>query len=481
MPVWINSYWFLWSLAAYAVIVLSVVGVVLSENRNPVKSLAWVTVLLLLPIGGVVLYLFFGRSIRGAHMISRRKRRKLHESESQLPEPDIEPSQLDDDERQLMALGRSLCGAHIFGDSRVELFADGEEKFARFKADLRAARQFIHLQYYIFEEDAIGREIAEILMERARAGVKVRVIYDHIGSLHVSRRFWAQMREAGVEVYPFFRVAFPVFASRINWRNHRKVTVIDGLVGYVGGMNVADRYIQGPAHGKVWRDAHMRVTGSGVAPLHFSFAVDWHFMGHGTVDTLHVTRPAAPGAPGLPALMQFVTGGPTAEWNNVAMVLFKAIGMARRRVLIQTPYFLPPESMLKALQTAALARVDVRLMIPRRCDSLMLTHAGRSYIHECLRAGIKVYMFEPGMLHSKVVVVDNEFASVGSANIDFRSFEHNFEGNMVMYSREVNAALRRQFADDLRHCTRVRLQDWRRRPLHHKVMQSVLRLLSPIL
>lgn len=477
----LTSDWFIWGLViAYTVTILSIVGVVLSENRNPVKSLAWVTVLILFPIGGIILYIFFGRSIRGAHMISRRKKRQLLRSEPALQTPEPIPQHYTHESRQQITLARSLTGARFYDNCRVEVFADGASKFARLKDDLRNARQFIHLQYYIFEDDKIGHEIRDILIDRAKAGVKVRVIYDHIGSIHVRGRFFREMQRAGIEVYPFFRVAFPPFATKVNWRNHRKVCVIDGVVGYVGGMNIADRYLDGGKFG-FWRDVHLRLTGPGVASLHFSFAIDWSFMGQPLINTTAVTRPVAPDAPGVPVALQYVSSGPTGEWSNVAMVLLKAIGNAKRRVLIQTPYFLPTESMLRTLQTAALAKVDVRVMIPRHSDSRILTYAGYSYIRQCLRAGIKIYLYEAGMLHSKVVIIDDDFCSIGSANIDFRSFEHNFEGNMMLYSPQLNTIMRHRFAEDISDSTRISINAWRKRPLLQKVAESIVRLLSPIL
>lgn len=475
--------WVYWSLAvAYGVTVLSIVAVVLSENRNPVKSLAWVTVLLTFPVGGLILYIFFGRSIRNTSMISRRKRRKLLQSEPDLLHPDTASRpEMTRECRQHIQLGRTLTGARYYPDNRIELFTDGKSKFDRLKEDLKSAASYINLQYYIISDDHLGNEIADILIDRARAGVKVRVVYDHIGSWRTSEKFFRRMRDAGIQVFPFFRVAFPPFATRINWRNHRKVCVIDGKIGYVGGMNIAQRYIDGGKGFRSWTDAHLRIDGPAVAALHFSFAVDWSFMGQPLIEERPEATPPSPEAPGMKAGMQMITSGPTSQWSNVAMMMLKAIGMAKKRVYIQTPYFLPPDSMLRALQVAALSGVDVRVMMPRHSDSKVLTHASRSFISECLRAGIKILLFDGGMLHSKVMIIDDEFASVGSANIDFRSFEHNFEGNMMIYSTDLNTELRRRFARAQKESTRVKPIDWRRRPLAHKIMESIVRLLSPIL
>lgn len=473
-----NHTWVYWTLlTAYAISVISVVGVVLSENRNPLKSLAWITVLLLLPIGGLVLYIFFGRNIKNKHMISRRNRRKLLHSEAQ-QYANRRVTDGSPEKRQQIDLGRSLTGAVYYPGNDVSAFHYGSEKLEALLADIASATTYIHLQYYIFEDDATGRRLADALIESAARGVRVRVIYDDIGSMRTHRRFFKRLQASGIEVYPFFRVAFPPFATRINWRNHRKICVIDGRVGYIGGMNIADRYIDGGKRFAEWRDTHLRIVGPAVAALEYSFAVDWSFMGQPLIaegiDTTEMDSGTAAG-------MQLLTSGPTSEWSNIALQMLKQIGNAKKRIYIQTPYFLPTESLLRALQAAALSRVDVRVMIPRKSDSLILTYASFSYIQECLRAGIKIYLFGGGMLHSKVMIVDDDMSSVGSANIDFRSFEHNFEATMFVYSRKLNAELRRQFVIDEKQSERVRWSQWRVRPMPQKAFESIVRLLSPVL
>lgn len=487
---WLAIPWVYWSIiAVYAATVLGLAGVIVSENRNPLKSLAWVTVLITFPVGGLLLYIFFGRSIKNTRMISRRKKRALKRLEEASTPPlqpsGAEPVALSRENAQVAMMAMNVNDSRLITDSQVEIFISGRAKMDSLMADIRAARKCIALQYYIFEDDVTGNEIAELLMAKAREGVTVRVIYDDIGSIGVSRKFFRRMADAGVQIHPFFRVVLPPFASRINWRNHRKIVTIDNRVGYIGGMNIADRYVIGGRRGQpAWRDTHLRVTGPAVAALRYSFAVDWNFMGQ----PLDLDAPGcdtqaafAPREAALPASLQLVTSGPTDRWSNVELILLKAIGDARKRVWIQTPYFLPPEGMLRALQSAALARVDVRVMMPARSDSRILTFASRSYISECLRAGVKFYFYEPTMLHAKTVIVDDDFSSVGSANIDFRSFEHNFESMMMIYSPDVNSTLRAIFSSDMRSCRRIRLPLWRRRPLGEKIAESVMRLLSPVL
>ncbi len=476
---YLSHQWIYYTLTAiYFVTVLMIMGVILSENRNPVKSLAWVTVLLLFPIGGIVLYIFFGRNIKNTRMISRRQRRQLKRAESghsidiMRLVGDYEESTL-----HLIRLARSLTGWNFYNNNDITVFTNGTSKFAALERDLSAAKDYINLQYYIFEDDEIGNRIANILENRAAAGVQVRVIYDHVGSLHTRNKFFDRLNAAGVEIYPFFRVAFPPFGTRINWRNHRKICIIDGEIGYIGGMNIADRYIDGGKMFNSWRDSHLRIQGPAVAALQSSFAVDWSFMGK---PLLKQALPCLEQAPGNMSA-QLVTAGPTSQWSNVEFMFHKAIAGAQKRIYIQTPYFLPTEALLTALQTAALAKIDVRIMMPRRSDSNMLRYASFSYIDECLRSGIKIYLYEEGMLHAKNVIIDDEVATVGSTNFDFRSFEHNFEANIFVYSKEFNQRLVDIFLADMRHSTRLIAANWTKRPRAQKIYESVLRLLSPIL
>ncbi len=469
--------WVWWILnILYALTILGIIAVVVSENRNPVKSLAWVTVLLVVPVVGLVLYIVFGRNIQNKRIISRRNRRKLRRLGAG---GGTDPAKIEDAGAVMpqINLAYALCGSHYYEGNDVGIFDNGQEKFDALLADIAAARSYINMQYYIIVNDNIGIRVMEALMERARAGVKVRLIYDHVGSFKLSNRYLRRLKEAGVEAYPFFKVVFPPFGTRINWRNHRKIVVIDGKVGYIGGMNVADRYVDGGKLFDVWRDLHLRVEGPAVFALQQSFAVDWNFMGQPLLEE----GPLATAVKGHSVGMQLVTGGPTTQWLNMTLVFQQAIARARKCIYIQTPYFIPSEGLVHALQVAALSKVDVRLMIPRRSDSDMLRWASFSYVQECLRAGIKVYLYEKGMLHSKAIIIDDDFCTVGSTNFDFRSFEHNFEANMLIYSTDFNARMKALFVRDMRDSRRVTSSAWRHRPWREKALESVMRLFSPIL
>lgn len=472
--------WLYYTLAAvYAITVVSVIIVVLSENRSPVKTLAWVTVLLLLPAFGLVLYAFFGRSIKNTRMISRRNLRRLRQREKPHKRVKTDRLKLSPDSKRLIRLTSTLGGSACYTESHAKIYTHGSDKINDLIRDLASAEKYINIQYYIIENDQTGRRLKDVLIDRARAGVKVRLIYDNVGSFHAGSSFFKQMRREGIDAHPFFKVMFPPFGTRINWRNHRKICIIDGRVGYIGGMNVAQRYIDGGKKFASWRDTHIRVTGPAVGALNYAFTVDWNFMRREFIED----EPPETTLPGVAGdhTMQLLTSGPTSQMANIALLFVKAIASAKERVYVQTPYFLPTEALLRALQSAALAGCDVRVMIPRRSDSYMLTLASASYITECLRSGIKIFMYEAGMLHAKTLVVDDEFVSIGSTNFDFRSFEHNFEANMQIYSRQVATQMREIFNADLERCTRINLVQWRKRSLLRKVLESLTRLLSPIL
>ncbi len=470
--------WVLWLVAlAYISIVVSCIVVVLSDNRNPIRSLAWFIALIALPIIGIVFYLFFGRSLKGQHLISRHNKRKLlHDIDRKMI--DLNRLKLSDSERQLVKLAYSLSHAPLTLHNDVEIFTTGREKFERLFTDLQAAKKSIYLQYYIFSDDKLGQQMADLLISKAREGVIVKVIYDHVGSFSASNSFFKRMKEGGVDIHPFFKVTFPQLANRINWRNHRKLVIIDNEIGYIGGMNIAERYLYGLKDGSEWRDTHFRLKGEIVQSLIFSFAVDWFFLKSSdrSLD-LQLKKTDLPDI----CPLQLVTDGPVNMWNNLALCFLKAISSAKRSIYIQTPYFLPTDTLLNALEAAALANVDVRIMIPAKSDSRLLQLATYSYVTRCLKAGIKVYRYTPGMLHAKSMTIDNNFATAGSTNFDFRSFENNFEANLLIYDENVNSRLRDIFFADLKRSQKLKYSEWKSRPMPQRALESLVRLFAPIL
>lgn len=470
---WINTGLFI----VYLATIVSCVVVVLKENRNPIRSLSWIIALIFLPFVGLVFYIFFGRSLRGQHMISRMNKRKIITTMAPR-HVNLDSQLLSRADRNLVKLARNISSSFYTINNKIEIFTDGQQKFESLKRDISAAERSICLQYYIFLDDSLGHEIAEILMKKAKEGVNVKVMYDHVGSFSARNKFFKMMNEAGVETHPFFKVTFPQFANRVNWRNHRKIVVIDEKIGYIGGMNIADRYVKSKDKGWGWRDTHFRLEGDIVESLLFSFVVDWNFRNN----THPMNYPKSPEISFANTVgMQLVTSGPLSQWDNLALCFLKAISLATKCIYIQTPYFLPTDALQHALEAAALSKIDVRIMIPRRSDSRMLQYASFSYVTQCLKAGIKVYLYNPGMLHSKAMIIDDNLVTAGSTNFDFRSFENNFECNLLIYDKAINQRMRDIFFNDLAQCSKLTYATWHQRPRLQRSMESIVRLFSPIL
>ena len=357
--------------------------------------------------------------------------------------------------------------------------------------DIARAQHHIHVEFYIIEDDCVGRMVRDALMAKVREGVSVRLIYDDVGCWNVKNRFFREMEKEGIQVGAFLPVRFPKLTSKVDFRNHRKIVVIDAIAGYVGGMNLAERYVYPGAKGPAWRDTHLRMMGNAVAGLQRAFLSDWYVAtGQTITDQVYYPKEeecrrilAADDEPFVSrtALIQIVTSIPTTPWPDIMQGMVLAVLRAKKYCYLQSPYFMPTERMLFALQTAALAGVDIRLMIPERTDKRFLTWASRSFLQDVIRAGVRVYLYQGGFLHSKTLVCDDMLSSCGSTNIDFRSFERNFEVNAFIYDHEVALAMKKTFLDDQGHCRLLNLESWEKRPLGCRVAESSIRLLSPLL
>ena len=460
----------------YFAVIITTVFVVILDNRNPVKTMAWILVLFFLPVAGLVFYLFFGRSTRREHLISRKGYARL--TKRPMAEYQTQVSLHAPIEKQtLMNFFSHVNGALPFGGNRTTVYIDGASMLADLIKELYRAKHHIHVEFYIFEDDAVGRLVRDVLIDKAREGVKVRVLHDDVGCWKVSHAFYEQMLCEGIEVMSFLKVRFPQFTGKVNYRNHRKIVVIDGKVGFVGGMNLAERYVKGVPWG-VWRDTHAKLEGKAVYGLQAAFLTDWYAMDR-TLFTSAEYFPKTDVRGNVGA--QIVTSDPVGEWRDIMQGLMMAICSARRYFYVQTPYFLPDEDVKTALQTAALAGVDVRIMLPKKADTWLIHKASLSYLAEMMKAGVKIYLYRKGFIHSKLMVSDDEFSTIGSTNMDFRSFEHNFEANAFFYDKDTASALKEIFLADQRDCMLLSLKVWDKRSWKSKVTESVVRLLSPLL
>lgn len=460
----------------YFGVIIGMIIIIILDNRNPVKTMAWVLVLAFLPYVGIVFYFFFGRSTRREKIISKKSFNRLMKK----PMAEFvaqESYDLPADQYQVAQLFRNTNQALPFDGNQLGVYTDGYSMIQSLVKELMQAKSHIHMEFYIFEDDPIGRLMRDVLIDKARQGVEVRLIYDDVGCWHVPNRFFEEMIEAGIDARAFLKVRFPLFTSKVNYRNHRKIVVIDGKVGFVGGMNIALRYIRGFDWG-IWRDTHLMVEGKAVHGLQTAFLLDWYFVNQ-TLLTSNKFFPVIESAGN--SMVQVVTSDPIAEWKEIMQGLCLAISSAKKYFYIQTPYFLPTEPILASLQTAALAGVDIRLMIPQKADAVITHLATCSYLKDVMKAGVKVFLYQKGFLHSKLMVSDDALSTVGSTNMDFRSFEHNFEVNAFMYDEPTAIRLKEIFFQDQRDCIPLYLKNWEKRSKKQKVKESVVRILSPML
>lgn len=458
----------------------------LLQNRNPVSTLSWVLVLVTLPYLGLFLYFFFGQRLSKRWIFRRMKVRELVKirqvSDSQLKAlndvDDIEEEQVLKNLKIIRLLLKENS-SFLSVNNQIDNFHDGASVYEALYADLAKAEKFIHIQYYLFEEGEVASRIQSILLERLGQGVAVSLMVDGIGSLSLSEAYIKTLREAGAEVLVFRPVRFPHLTSKINYRNHRKIVVVDGVIGYTGGINIADKYIFGDGDLGFWRDTHIRIAGDAVKMLEAVFLVDKYFVTN-KFDAQPSKYFPTSGQYG-DKYIQIANSGPESSTQNILDAYFTAISSAQKNICIITPYFVPNESILMALKTAASAGVDVQIILPDRIDSRVVQYSSRSYIQELLRANVQVYFYHAGFIHAKVMLIDDHLSIVGSANFDYRSFFHNFEIIALIYDKEENALLKQQFRRDKRNSKRVHLTQWRKRSLIEKLKESVSRLLAPLI
>ena len=465
---------------------LCIIIVIFVERKNPASTIAWALVLIFLPFVGFIAYAMFGS---GFHI--KKKRRYATKLIADAMHRGViakhahtlagEPPQSDKPYGRMITYLQNDGDHFLTRDNAAVIFTDGRDMFARMKEDMRAAKTHIHLLYYIFRNDALGREILAILTEKARSGVDVRIIYDSLGSLLSRDRMFKALRAAGGQVAAFSPLVFSISSHlRLNYRNHRKITVIDGAVGYVGGMNIGEEYLGENPGLSPWRDTHLRLTGSSVTFLEERFLLDWTSAADQPLRADQIRsfmpRPLVRGN----LDMQIVSSGPDTAVSTLKNGLLEMLYTARGNVYIQTPYFTPDDSFLDALRIAAGSGVDVRLMLPGRADHRIVHAASLGYARHILGSGVRVFVYD-GFLHAKTIVFDRSVASIGTANVDYRSFSLNFEINAFIYDQDFAAQCENIFLRDLENCVELD-RDWfeNRSPLT-RAAYSASRLLAPLM
>lgn len=459
----------------YAIVAAALSVVIIMENRNPIRTLAWIMLLIVFPVGGAIIYLFFGRDHRKKHILADR----LDSGSNVIDSAKLTELGIPDNFQKLVKLIDNNQHSSLFNDNKVSVYANGSEIFDSLFADLDKAEKSIHIEFYIIEEGEVGNHLHDLLLKKAKEGVEVRVIYDYIGGMRLPIEWKRSLVDAGVKIHSFLTANSFSGLQYINYRNHRKLVIIDGEVGYTGGVNIADRYRLGD-HLGLWRDTFIRVSGSAVKAMQHAFLIDWKFVCNYEKIELEDYVSEVKDENKGDEMMQIVTSGPDTEWPNILNGVLSAINNARKSVYIHTPYFIPPEPLMIALESAALSGVDVRLMLSENSDSLIVSTASRSYIDRMLRAGIRVFFYRYNFLHSKAIVIDDYLSILGTANMDIRSFEQNFEVAAFIYGEKTAGELSYHFEEDMKTCKELNLSAWRHRSVPKRIRESFARLLSPI-
>ena len=465
-------------LVAYSIIVIITMVRVLMDNRQPAKTMAWMLVLMFIPFLGIILYIFFGQNTRKERKIWQQSLDQLTKR-SMLEFVEQKDFNIPEEYRTISNLFMNQNLALPFKNNEVEIYTSGYDFFPSLLMEIGKAEHHIHIDTFIISHDPLGRIIADALIDKAKQGVEVRLIYDDVGSWRTPNSFFTRMRNEGIEVYAFMPVRFPAFTSRVNYRNHRKICVIDGEVGFIGGMNIARRYVQGTPK-QSWRDTHVKLTGAAVYGLQRAFLVDWYFVSKVLITERSYYPEIIIGQNN--SLVQVVTSSPTSLWPEIEQGYVRILTNAKHYVYMETPYFLPTDPILFAMRVAALSGVDVRLMIPYETDTKVVEWASRSYVIEASKAGVKILLYRKGFNHSKLLVSDDAMATIGSTNVDFRSFENDFEANAFFYDKKIALQVKEVFLADQKDS--IDLDDVRRfikKPFLQRLWESFVRLLSPLL
>lgn len=479
----------LWDYISFAIntiyfsMVVAAVYTVLFERRDPTRAFSWIIIIIILPVAGLIFFLFFGQSYRKRKIFNLKGLRniRLIEILSKWQIKNIDNLELESINSNIHTVKLLLSNSKtpLTTNNSLTILNNGIETFPAIFEALRQAKHHIHIEYYIIASDKLGNELRDILCQKAREGVEVRVMFDDVGSWSLKKRYIRQLRRAGVEVVSFMPVVFPFFTSSVNYRNHRKIVVVDGEVGFMGGLNMAHYYLVGNKIGP-WRDTHLKISGEAVRMLQATFITDWYATSKKLIENSNEYFPHIDKVySNIPC--QLALSGPDSDYAAIMQGFFAAIARAEDYIYIATPYFLPGEALLTALKVAAMSGVDVRIMIPAKSDTMIAHWASRSYFTELLEANIKVYLYTKGFNHSKLMVIDGSFGSIGSANMDYRSFEDNFEISAMVYDADFAYEMEINYLRDIEDCTLLTLKDWENRKRKDNFKEAACRLFAPLL
>lgn len=460
--------------------------VIIFERRNAQNTWTWLMIMLFIPIVGFIGYLFFGQDMRKKKFFYLKKEEEnrileiINEQKQVINNSDlINKDDLLSEYHDLINLNLSSENNLFTINNKVTVLNNGQEKFPKLIECIKGAKKFIHIQYYIFQGDDLGRTILNLLIEKAKEGVEVKLVYDGMGCIRVKKDFFKELITAGGEVACFFPPFVPYINIRINYRNHRKICVVDGEHGFIGGLNIGDEYLGLSKKFGFWRDTHLYIKGDAINSLELRFLLDFRFASKKDflIEDKYFPERKEIGKSGI----QIVTSGPDSQWCSIRNTYLRMINKAKNSIYIETPYFVPDQSILDALKIASLSGINVKIIIPCKPDHPFVYWASKSYIWELMESGIECYTYNNGFIHSKMLSVDGKVCTVGTANLDIRSFNLNFEVNAVIYDKETTKIIDNYFLEDLKYSTMLTRELYNSRTLIVKIKEAISRLLSPIL
>ncbi len=463
--------------------IIFIICLIFIERKNPSVTWAWIVVLTFVPFMGFIMYLFFGQSLTKEKLFNQKiaddERKKIYINKLK---GDYIPNSDSNESSDLIKMNYNNAHATYTQYNKTTLYYEGNNLFRDILEEINNAKKFIHIEYYIFKNDGIGTKVMEALTKKASEGVEVKLLVDSIGN-KLKRSQVRKFKKAGGKYSIFFPSLIPYLNRKINYRNHRKILVIDGKLAFIGGFNVGDEYLNKNKKIGYWRDTHLKIEGEAINDLEARFLLDWSYTMEEPLneDYNQYFSPIIKNQSDYTVGMQIVSSGPDHDYPQIKNAYVKIINNSKEKLYIQTPYFVPDDCVYECLKLSALSGIDVKLMLPGKPDHKFMAWVANSYVEELLECGVKVYLYDKGFLHCKTMVSDGCICSVGTANLDIRSFELNFETNAFIYNKKVCIEMENQFLKDLEHCRSVNLEKFKNRSLLNRFLESICRLLSPLM
>jgi len=482
--------WLIVTELVYVLLIIAVCIRIIWDTRSVSKTLAYLLFVVFVPVFGVIFYFSFGINYRKRKIYNK----KLEVDQFFQKELELLLSENDQKilttnrlsikrNRKLIRLlsNQKTERSHVLPNSEVKLLNNGEVFFPLLFDEIRKAKKHIHIEFYIYEDDIIGNQLKDLLIQKVNEGVEVRFIYDDFGSKSIRKTIVREMKQHGIQAVPFHKIRLIYLANRMNYRNHRKIVIIDGKTSFIGGINVCDKYINKPQDKLYWRDTHLMIKGYSSFTLQRIFLSDWNFCSGEKliVNSNYFTFDKAEEPENYYA--QIVSSGPDSDLPNILYSIIQAVNSAQKEVLLTTPYYIPDISLQEALIIASLSGIDIKLLVPKDGDSKVVNIASQSFFDDLLKAGVSIYLYEKGFVHAKTFVVDGKLASVGTANLDMRSFDLNFEVSALIYDKQIAKEVRDSFYKDLEDSIQVDTERWKNRPKLKRITEKVVRLISPFM